>query len=74
MDNQTENETRRITKHRPYTGFIPPKPPGDDVVIMEKKDFYLDDFSNALVLLGGDEWGMMDWMFDDPVYVYCKDE
>ena len=45
---------------------------GQYLAVIERSDFYKDDYDQALILYGWDEVGMFDSEFKDPIYVFIS--
>ena len=47
-------------------------PQGQYLAVIERGDFYKDDYDQALILYGWDEVGMFNSEFKDPIYVFIS--
>ena len=47
-------------------------PQGQHLAVIERSDFYKDDYDQALILYGWDEVGTFKSEFKDPIYVFIS--
>ena len=47
-------------------------PQGQHLAVIERSDFYKDDYDQALILYGWDEVGIFESEFKDPIYVFIS--
>lgn len=47
-------------------------PQGQHLAVIERSDFYKDDYDQAFILYGWDEVGTFDSDFKDPIYVFIS--